>query len=101
MLRRGLSRIGVPRGVLELLPESREAFPKIPNAKGSVNAIRGEAFFLPLYQLFITYGGIFRLTFGPKVFVLCKVESCHYVCWLSCCLIFIFLVVVVVVFSRF
>ena len=29
----------------------------------------GEPFFVPLYRLFLTYGGIFRLTFHPKSFV--------------------------------
>ena len=27
-------------------------------------------FFVPLYRLFLTYGGIFRLTFDPKSFVI-------------------------------
>ncbi|CAM8960143.1 unnamed protein product [Rhodiola kirilowii] len=48
----------------------RELFPKIPEAKGAISAIRSEAFFIPLYELFITYGGIFRLTFGPKSFLI-------------------------------
>lgn len=42
---------------------------KIPQAKGSIGAVGGQAFFIPLYELFITYGGIFRLTFGPKVII--------------------------------
>jgi beta-ring hydroxylase len=40
---------------------------EIPQALGSLNSVVGEAFFLPLYDLFLTYGGIFRLNFGPKV----------------------------------
>lgn len=44
-----------------------EDYPKIPEAKGAISAIRDEPFFLPLYALYLTYGGIFRLTFGPKV----------------------------------
>ncbi|XP_028091221.1 protein LUTEIN DEFICIENT 5, chloroplastic isoform X1 [Camellia sinensis] len=45
-------------------------YPKIPEAKGAISAIRSEAFFVPLYELFLTYGGIFRLTFGPKSFLI-------------------------------
>jgi hypothetical protein len=41
--------------------------PEIPQALGSINAVVGQAFFVPLYDLFLTYGGIFRLNFGPKV----------------------------------
>lgn len=41
--------------------------PEIPQARGSIAAVRGQAFFIPLYELFLTYGGIFRLNFGPKV----------------------------------
>ncbi|RWW49776.1 hypothetical protein BHE74_00044008 [Ensete ventricosum] len=40
---------------------------EIPQARGSVDAVAGQAFFIPLYELFLTYGGIFRLNFGPKV----------------------------------
>ncbi|KAM0941974.1 putative cytochrome P450 [Dioscorea sansibarensis] len=43
---------------------------KIPQAKGSISAVEGQAFFIPLYELFITYGGIFRLSFGPKSFLI-------------------------------
>ena len=40
---------------------------KMPESRGDVGAIVGEPFFLPLYKLFKIYGGVFRLTFGPKV----------------------------------
>ncbi|XP_078441726.1 cytochrome P450, family 97, subfamily A, polypeptide 3 [Wolffia australiana] len=43
---------------------------KIPQASGSVAAVGAQAFFIPLYDLFLTYGGIFRLTFGPKSFLI-------------------------------
>lgn len=39
----------------------------MPETRGDVGAIVGEPFFLPLYKLFKIYGGVFRLTFGPKV----------------------------------
>ncbi|KAJ6845438.1 protein LUTEIN DEFICIENT 5, chloroplastic [Iris pallida] len=42
----------------------------IPQAKGSIAAVGSQAFFIPLYELFLTYGGIFRLTFGPKSFLI-------------------------------
>lgn len=43
---------------------------KMPESRGDVGAIVGEPFFLPLYKLFKIYGGVFRLTFGPKSFVI-------------------------------
>ncbi|XP_022746358.1 protein LUTEIN DEFICIENT 5, chloroplastic-like isoform X1 [Durio zibethinus] len=73
LLRNGLSKLGVPGEVLEILfkwVDDVEDFPKIPEAKGAIKAIRSEAFFLPLYELYLTYGGIFRLTFGPKSFLI-------------------------------
>lgn len=44
--------------------------PEIPQARGSMAAVGGQAFFIPLYELFLTYGGIFRLNFGPKSFLI-------------------------------
>uniref|UniRef100_A0A2P2MMZ1 Uncharacterized protein MANES_09G183600 n=1 Tax=Rhizophora mucronata TaxID=61149 RepID=A0A2P2MMZ1_RHIMU len=69
VLRNGLSKFGVPNKILDFLfkwIDGDEDYPKIPEAKGAIRAIRNEAFFLPLYELYLTYGGIFRLTFGPK-----------------------------------
>ncbi|KAH7425048.1 hypothetical protein KP509_11G037600 [Ceratopteris richardii] len=43
---------------------------KVPEARGDVRAITGQPFFIPLYDLYLTYGGIFRLTFGPKSFLI-------------------------------
>lgn len=43
---------------------------RVPEAKGNVRAITGQPFFIPLYNLYLTYGGIFRLTFGPKSFLI-------------------------------
>lgn len=66
----GLSKLGVPSEVLDVLSKwtgGGEDYPKIPEAKGAISAIRSEAFFIPLYELYLTYGGVFRLTFGPKV----------------------------------
>lgn len=40
---------------------------KVPEARGDVRAIIGQPFFVPLYTLFLVYGGVFRLSFGPKV----------------------------------
>ncbi|KAK2994725.1 hypothetical protein RJ640_002531 [Escallonia rubra] len=68
-----LSKLGVPSEVLEFLSkwtDAGEGYPKIPEAKGAISAIRSEAFFIPLYELYLTYGGIFRLTFGPKSFLI-------------------------------
>ncbi|EEF50061.1 cytochrome P450, putative [Ricinus communis] len=73
ILRNGLSKLGVPNETLEFLfkwVDAGEGYPKIPEAKGAISAIRSEAFFIPLYELYLTYGGIFRLTFGPKSFLI-------------------------------
>ncbi|XP_022742926.1 protein LUTEIN DEFICIENT 5, chloroplastic-like isoform X3 [Durio zibethinus] len=73
LLRNGLSKLGVPGEILEILfkwVDDVEDYPKIPKAKGGIKAIRSEAFFLPLYELYLTHGGIFRLTFGPKSFLI-------------------------------
>ncbi|KAK7374352.1 hypothetical protein VNO80_07782 [Phaseolus coccineus] len=69
----GLAKVGVPNEVLEFLfgwVEGGGEHPKIPEAKGSIKAVRSVAFFIPLYELYLTYGGIFRLTFGPKSFLI-------------------------------
>ncbi|KVI07862.1 cytochrome P450 [Cynara cardunculus var. scolymus] len=69
----GLTKLGLPKEFVESLSQwinSGEGYPKVPEAKGAISAIRSEAFFIPLYELFLTYGGIFRLTFGPKSFLI-------------------------------
>ncbi|CAL5404011.1 unnamed protein product [Camellia sinensis] len=73
LIKSGLSKLGISSGMLEFLFKWIDApkdYPKIPEAKGAISAIRSEAFFVPLYELFLTYGGIFRLTFGPKSFLI-------------------------------
>ncbi|KAL6956149.1 hypothetical protein U1Q18_043040 [Sarracenia purpurea var. burkii] len=73
LLKNNLSKLGAPNGILEFLfkwTNTPEDYPKIPEAKGAIKAIQSEAFFMPLYELFLTYGGIFRLTFGPKSFLI-------------------------------
>ncbi|KAJ0233127.1 Protein LUTEIN DEFICIENT 5 [Hirschfeldia incana] len=72
-VKNGLSKLGVPSNVLDFMFDwtgANEDYPKVPEAKGSIQAVRNEAFFIPLYELFLTYGGIFRLTFGPKSFLI-------------------------------
>lgn len=72
-LKRSLSSLGVPDGIVEFLfkwTDNNANYPKIPEAMGSINSIRNEPFFVPLYELYLTYGGIFRLTFGPKSFLI-------------------------------
>lgn len=67
-LKNGLSKLGLPKEIVEfIINVTGGDYLKIPEAKGSIGAIRNEAFFVPLYELYLTYGGIFRLTFGPKV----------------------------------
>ena len=70
VVKKSLSKLGVPSAILEFLlswVDAHEECLKIPQAKGAMGAIRSEAFFIPLYELYLTYGGIFRLNFGPKV----------------------------------
>ncbi|KAM2052449.1 hypothetical protein FF2_033393 [Malus domestica] len=72
-LKSGLSKVGVPTAILDFLfswADAPEDYPKIPEAKGAISAIRSEAFFIPLFELYLTYGGIYRLKFGPKSFLI-------------------------------
>ena len=68
-----LSKLGLPGELAAALltrlagAGAARGGPEIPQAVGSINAVVGQAFFVPLYDLFLTYGGIFRLNFGPKV----------------------------------
>ncbi|GMY14074.1 protein LUTEIN DEFICIENT 5, chloroplastic [Fagus crenata] len=73
VVKRSLSKLGVPSAILEFLlswVDAHEECLKIPEAKGAIGAMRSEAFFIPLYELYLTYGGIFRLNFGPKSFLI-------------------------------
>ncbi|XP_055834619.1 protein LUTEIN DEFICIENT 5, chloroplastic [Solanum dulcamara] len=70
LLKNGLSKLGVPKEFLEFFSRWTGDYPRIPEAKGSISAIRDEPFFIPLYELYLTYGGIFRLIFGPKSFLI-------------------------------
>lgn len=69
-LKNSLSKLGLPKEIVEFIVNVAGGsgdYPKIPEARGSIGAIRNEPFFVPLYELYLTYGGVFRLTFGPKV----------------------------------
>ncbi|CAK7340096.1 unnamed protein product [Dovyalis caffra] len=73
VLRNGLSKLGISNEILDFLfkwVDFDKDYPKIPEAKGKLGAIRSEPFFIPLYELYLTYGGIFRLNFGPKSFLI-------------------------------
>lgn len=73
LLKNSLAKVGIPSEILNFLfkwMEVSEDYPKVPEAKGSIRAVQSEAFFIPLYELYLTYGGIFRLTFGPKSFLI-------------------------------
>mmetsp|Transcript_57565 Transcript_57565/g.182302 ORF Transcript_57565/g.182302 Transcript_57565/m.182302 type:complete len:453 (-) Transcript_57565:662-2020(-) len=41
----------------------------MPTATGDIREIVGQPVFVPLYTLFRAYGPVFRLSFGPKTFV--------------------------------
>eukprot|EP00798_Chlamydomonas_sp_ICE-L_P019303 gene19303-25951_t len=47
-----------------------QAQKRMPVATGDIREIIGEPVFVPLYKLFLVYGKIFRLSFGPKNFVI-------------------------------
>lgn len=53
------------------LPFPPRPFPAVPTvqARGDIREIVGQPVFVPLYKLFLVYGKIFRLSFGPKTFV--------------------------------
>ncbi|MEW5298950.1 MAG: hypothetical protein WDW36_002019 [Sanguina aurantia] len=42
---------------------------QLPEARGDIREIVGQPVFVPLYKLFQVYGKIFKLSFGPKTFV--------------------------------
>ena len=42
----------------------------MPEARGDIREIVGQPVFVPLYKLYLAYGGVFRLSFGPKTFVI-------------------------------
>ncbi|KAK9692167.1 hypothetical protein RND81_09G245300 [Saponaria officinalis] len=69
-LKNNISKLGVPQYILDfvLKPfEENEKFSRIPEAK---RRSRNEAFFLPLYELYLTNGGIFRTKYGLKSFLI-------------------------------
>ncbi|PKA59200.1 Protein lutein deficient 5, chloroplastic [Apostasia shenzhenica] len=76
MLKNGLSKLGPVGKFLEEILSQLEGGIRdgerreIPQAKGTFRAVGRQAFFIPLYELYLTYGGIFRLTFGPKSFLI-------------------------------
>jgi beta-ring hydroxylase len=47
----------------------RAAAERMPEARGDIREIVGQPVFVPLYKLFCIYGKVFRLSFGPKTFV--------------------------------
>ena len=47
----------------------RRAADRIPTASGDIREIVGQPVFIPLFKLFLGYGKIFRLSFGPKSFI--------------------------------
>lgn len=43
----------------------KEAKQRMPEARGDIREIVGDPVFIPLYKLFMAYGDIFKLSFGP------------------------------------
>jgi beta-ring hydroxylase len=72
-LRRILARAGPPgRSTAKLLADIERGWrllvsANMPEARGDIREIVGQPVFVPLYRLFLVYGGVFRLSFGPKV----------------------------------
>ncbi|KAL6760138.1 cytochrome P450 [Haematococcus lacustris] len=74
-LRRLLAGTGVGRGLAMSLAQlgrswRAEAAQRMPEARGDLRELVGQPVFVPLYKLFTVYGKIFRLSFGPKSFVI-------------------------------
>ncbi|GFR50051.1 hypothetical protein Agub_g12102, partial [Astrephomene gubernaculifera] len=46
-----------------------EAAQRMPEARGDIREIVGQPVFVPLFKLYLMYGKIFQLSFGPKRFV--------------------------------
>ncbi|GBF96486.1 cytochrome P450 [Raphidocelis subcapitata] len=66
--------VGIGRWLaLQLAQLGREwravAARRMPEARGDIREIVGQPVFVPLYRLAQRYGKIFRLSFGPKTFV--------------------------------
>ncbi|KAF8056787.1 CYP97A3 [Scenedesmus sp. PABB004] len=67
--------VGVGRALaLALARLGREwraaAASRLPTATGDIREIVGQPVFVPLYKLYLRYGKIFRLSFGPKTFII-------------------------------
>eukprot|EP00850_Spirogloea_muscicola_P013686 SM000094S24703 [mRNA] locus=s94:366640:372693:+ [translate_table: standard] len=75
-LRRWLAGSGLPgRAAAKVLASLerrlRAVIPRrMPEARGDIRQVIGQPFFVPLYNLFLVYGGVFRLSFGPKQFAI-------------------------------
>ncbi|GJP51245.1 hypothetical protein CLOM_g10420 [Closterium sp. NIES-68] len=75
-LRRSLANLGPPgRPVAMFLATEERRWramvnASMPEARGDIRAIIGQPFFVPLFSLYLVYGGVFRLSFGPKRFVI-------------------------------
>ena len=48
----------------------RSAAERMPSATGDIREIVGQPVFVPLFKLYQIYGKIFKLSFGPKQFVI-------------------------------
>lgn len=48
----------------------RSAAARMPTATGDIREIVGQPVFVPLFKLYQIYGKIFKLSFGPKQFVI-------------------------------
>lgn len=48
----------------------RNAAERMPTATGDIREIVGQPVFVPLFKLYQIYGKVFKLSFGPKQFVI-------------------------------
>lgn len=76
VLRTGLSKFGLVGKLLENLLDKFGGRVgdgdrlEIPQVNGSFRALAGQAFFIPLYELYLIHGGLYRFTFGPKSYLI-------------------------------
>ena len=73
-IRKAAAQTWAGRGVAKVLAEwgrewQRDARLRMPEARGDIREIAGQPVFVPLFSLFLQFGAVFRLSFGPQSFV--------------------------------
>jgi beta-ring hydroxylase len=73
-VRKAAAKYWLGRGAAKVLAEwgrewQRDARMRMPEARGDIREIAGQPVFVPLFSLFLQFGRVFRLSFGPQSFV--------------------------------